>query len=59
MISERARGGEFAEFLVKKPCVFEVFMLKSLKTQCVWYDFSMIRDERARVDFVVFFARDY
>ena len=34
-------------------------MLECLQTQCVWYDFGMIRDERARVDFVVFFAMDY
>ena len=34
-------------------------MLTCLQTHCVWYDFDMIWHERARVHFVVFFARDY
>ena len=59
MISARARGQESYDFFVQKHCVFEVFMLECLQTQCVWYDFDMIRDERARVDFMVFFAMDY
>ena len=59
MISASAPGQENCRFFVKKHLVFDVFMLKCVQTQYVWYDFDMIWHERARVHFVVFFARGY
>ena len=56
MISASARGQEFCKFVVKKHWVFEVFMLKLIENTMCLVGF---RHERARVDFVVFFARDY
>ena len=41
MISARAPGQEICKTIVKKHWVFEVFMLKCLQTQCVWYDFDI------------------
>ena len=49
--NKSARAGNLQFFLVKKHWFFNVFMLKSLQTQCVWYDFGM----RARVSTLWYF----